>query len=104
MLVLLKKFIYASGVPGVTSHATVFVAAAQGMPLDYTALVANRPCIFGSQGTVRKLRDCSWTATIPRAQYQHGRLKHISSLSVNEANLLVLALQPEGQAPGLAPS
>lgn len=48
----LERSLHISGVPIFTSGALDFMAAAQGMPLDYLALVVRMSCVPGSHRTV----------------------------------------------------
>ena len=61
------------------------------------ALEAREACIPGSHVT----RDSSWQTTTPQGTAKIGD-RNILSLFEKEAYLLVLELQPEGQALGLA--
>ena len=74
-----REFLHIAGV-------LIFAAAAQGTSLIHLALEAGGACVLGplEQLTIR-----SWQATA-------------TSLSVKEVYLLVLELQTEGQASGLA--
>ena len=82
------------------SGAPVFAATAQGMPLHRLALGASGTCIPGSQGTVT-IGETVLARLPPPGHCTDHRLKLLPSLSVKEAYLLILGLQPEGQALGL---
>lgn len=90
-----------SGIPVFISGALVFMATAQGIPLDHLALVARGSCV----------PDSHWMVTIgeavlgwlpPPEDCTDGRLKHTPSLFGKEAYLLVLELLPYEQTSGLA--
>ena len=79
------------------SGGPVFLSVNQGMPLDCLSLVANGAFIHGFHGTVTNGETVlSWLP--PPGNSADSRLKHTPSLYGKEAYLLVLELQPKGQA------
>lgn len=71
-----------------------FMSAAQGIPLDHLVLLPLMACVHGSSGTNNKWKNSSWLAATPRAECRDRRIKHIPSLYVKEAYLLVLKIWP----------
>lgn len=79
----------------------VFLADTQGMPLHHLALVTRGACIPGSHRTVAI--EGIVFGRLPTPGYcPDGRQRHNPSFSVKEATLLILELQTEGKASGLA--
>lgn len=70
------------------------------LPFDHLSSVASRIYIHGFHGTLTKRKESSWLVTKNRAQHRH-QVKHTLSLSVKEAYLLVLELEPKGQTSDL---
>ena len=71
------------------------------MPLDHLALVAREACVLGSQKIVT-IREKVLNRLQTPGHCTDNRLKENPSLFVNKACLLLLELQPKGQASGLA--
>lgn len=72
------------------------------MPLHHQILEVKRSCIPGSKRTVTIRKRVLGRLPPPGCYTGYCLLKHTYSLSRKEAYLLVLELQPEGQASGLA--
>ena len=75
-------------------HTSLSMTASQGTPLEHLALVVKRLALLA-------LRDCnnpcSSCQATPPGHCTKNRLKHIPSLSVKEAYLLVLELKLKGR-------
>lgn len=83
---------FMSGVP-------VFVATAQGAPLECLALETRRICVPEIHWIII-IREIVLLKLSPTGHCTDSRLKHTCSLSVTEAYSLILELHPEGQALG----
>lgn len=84
------------------SGAPVFVASAQGVPLDHLPLVARGRWLafLGPHGIVATLETI--LGRLPPPELQTVNWDTLPGFSVKKVLILVLELQPEGQASGLA--
>lgn len=78
-------------VPIFTSGALVFMAAAQGTPIDPLALVLRDTCIPETHRT-RTIGETILDRLQPPGHCTDSRMKHNSNPSVKEAYLLLLEL------------
>lgn len=80
-----------------TSLNLAGLCSLHGMLLDSVALVARGDLHSWVPQNCNNQRDSSWEATNP-GHYTDSRLKDILSISVKKAYLLILELQPQGEA------
>lgn len=69
------------------------------MQVDHLVLEARESCISGPHGT-ETIGKIVLIMMIPKGHCTDSRLKHIPSVSLKRAYLLVLELKPEGQVSG----
>lgn len=81
------------------AKANKHTQSTQGIPLDHLALEAREACVSGPHGT-KTIGKILFISLPPKGYCTDRLMKHIPTISMERAYLLVLELKHEGQVSG----